>query len=113
MEWESVREYFVQHSGWLREALIFGGIGFLAGFFFRVFGRPLVYVILGGTVAVVLLKTLGVVTIHQGVLMRMLGFSYSTNFSTLVNIVKSWAWEHIVGLVAGTITFLFGWKMGA
>ena len=51
MNWEQLSEQFMDYSSWMYEAMLFSIVAFVIGFFARIFGKPLVYLWVGGFVA--------------------------------------------------------------
>ncbi|KKR97135.1 MAG: hypothetical protein UU47_C0002G0007 [candidate division TM6 bacterium GW2011_GWE2_41_16] len=113
MNWMDFKTYATNYSSWTYEAVLFAALGFVIGFFFRLFGKPFVYIFVGGVVAIVAMNSIGAVAINQAVIFKHLGLAGVTSLDSALIMLRSWALAHMAGVFFGSITFLIGWKMGA
>lgn len=112
MHWEQLREQFMDYSSWMYEAMLFSIVAFVIGFFARIFGKPLVYLLVGGFVAVFLLYSFRFISINKFMLIRVFGVSGSKWVTLFGDRAKLWLVNHFIGCCFGFVAFFFGWKMG-
>lgn len=110
--WYLVQAQLSHYPVWLMQVTLFGLSGLIAGFIAKNFGKMLIYTVIGVILLLWLLSYLNYISINSVAFKDLFGVTSAHSIDDIIRIYGKWAHEHMVGCIAGAISFLLGWRLG-
>lgn|GEM_PF-3910739 len=109
---EAVRSKLQDYPEWLFDAGVFGILGFVIGFVFKNFGKVLLFGAIGLFLGLGILHYAHIIVVNITQIKEIFGLAAAHTIDDGVHIYSDWARLHIIGILAGIVSFCIGWKVG-
>lgn len=105
----SIWSFFDKPSSWYVELAAYLILGFIVGFLVKHAGRLFFMLLIGAALAIWVLDTYQIITIHWTVLQNVFGIT-TKSMPELLTMTTSWVKTHIIEALVGLFGFVLAWK---